>query len=229
MVLVSAALLIWYKANKTHSELGERTQSTPLLSVLVVYTAGNRAFQRAVVAFAEFLQSQWHCKVAVDVWQRGRMAEQGPLRWLITQTEGSDKVVIVCTQRTEAWESRAGPAPQLAVLRDHTVPASAEDVFSLALNMVEGQLQCPSTLRKYCTVHLGNRPDWKCLPSALRVCKSFSVMKDVEKLGRHLHNSSPEACCFPSVGLKPDSLNSEAAGRLRDAIHELQSSVTLSR
>uniref|UniRef100_A0A0E9W7Q6 Uncharacterized protein n=4 Tax=Anguilla anguilla TaxID=7936 RepID=A0A0E9W7Q6_ANGAN len=47
-------------------------------------------------------------------------------------------------------------------------------------------------------------------------------MKDVEKLGRHLHNSGPEPCCFPSVELKPGSLNGDVTGRLVDAIQELQ-------
>ncbi|XP_035238345.1 interleukin-17 receptor B isoform X2 [Anguilla anguilla] len=221
MVLVSVAVLIWYKAYKNYSESGGKSQAVPLVSVLVVYPAGNRAFQRAVVAFAEFLQSQWRCRVSIDVWERGRIAEQGPVRWLTTHTERADNVVIVCARRTESWESAAGHH-QLAALRDHAVPASTEDVFSLALNMLEGQVQGLTALGKYCTVHLGDRPEAKCLPAALRVCKSFSLMKDVEKLGRHLHNSGPEPCCFPSVELKPGSLNGDVTGRLVDAIQELQ-------
>ncbi|XP_061113680.1 interleukin-17 receptor B isoform X1 [Conger conger] len=218
MVLIPVAFLIWYKTYKAHSEL---PQASAFVYVLVVYPAGNRAFQRAVVAFAEFLQSQLNCKVAIDMWEQGRMAEQGPVRWLTTHTECADKVAIVCTPRTALRENTAEHC-QPTALRDHTVPASTDDVFSLALNMLEGQMKGLSALKKYCTVHLGDRPDTKHLPAALRVCKSFSLMKDVEKLGRHLQNTGTEAHYFPSVGLKPRALTGDAAGRLKNAIRELQ-------
>lgn len=66
--------------------------------VLVVYPAENSAFQRAVVALAEFLQ--WHggCSVAVDMWQQGKIAELGPMRWLAEQAKAADQVLIVCPQ-----------------------------------------------------------------------------------------------------------------------------------
>lgn len=66
--------------------------------VLIVYPAENSAFQQAVAALAEFLQ--WHggCKVAVDMWQQGKIAELGPMRWLAEQVKAADRVLIVCTQ-----------------------------------------------------------------------------------------------------------------------------------
>lgn len=66
--------------------------------VLMVYPAENSAFQRAVVALAEFLQ--WHggCSVAVDMWQQGKIAELGPMRWLAEQAKAADLVLIVCPQ-----------------------------------------------------------------------------------------------------------------------------------
>lgn len=68
------------------------------VSVLVVYPAENVAFQRAVVALAEFLQ--WHsgCSVAIDMWQQGRIAELGPMRWLAEQVKAAERVLIVCPQ-----------------------------------------------------------------------------------------------------------------------------------
>lgn len=66
--------------------------------VLVVYPAVNSSFQRAVVAFAEFLQ--WHggCRVAIDIWQQEKIAQQGPMRWLAEQAKSADQVLIVSPQ-----------------------------------------------------------------------------------------------------------------------------------
>lgn len=66
--------------------------------VLMVYSAENAAFQQAVVALAEFLQ--WHggCSVAIDMWQQGKIAEVGPMRWLVEHIEAADRVLIVCPQ-----------------------------------------------------------------------------------------------------------------------------------
>lgn len=64
----------------------------------MVYPAENSAFQQAVVALAEFLQ--WHggCNVAVDMWQQGKIAELGPMRWLAEQAKAAHRVLIVCPQ-----------------------------------------------------------------------------------------------------------------------------------
>ncbi|KAG8002816.1 Interleukin-17 receptor B [Nibea albiflora] len=68
--------------------------------VLMVYPAKNSTFQQAVVALAELLQ--WHggCSVAVDMWQQGKIAELGPMRWLAEQVKAADRVLIVCPQET---------------------------------------------------------------------------------------------------------------------------------
>lgn len=70
---------------------------TPV-SVVVVYPSVTPAFQRAVVALAEFLQ--WHggCRVTIDIWQQGKIAELGPLRWLAEQVKSADRVLIVSPQ-----------------------------------------------------------------------------------------------------------------------------------
>ncbi|KAI1892932.1 hypothetical protein AGOR_G00138600 [Albula goreensis] len=225
MMLLPVAALKWCQRKKSHSGFGELTgtiETNPPLSVLVVYPAENRVFQRAVLAFADFLQSQWHCRVVIDVWQRARMAEQGPMCWLTKQMEHVNKVIIVCAPRKEDRDIEAAHC-HLPSLRDHTIPASTEDVFSLAVNMVAGQAQSTTALRKYCTVHLGDKPDKNCLPAALRLCEAYSMMSDVEKLGSHLyHTTGGRFCCFSSLGLKQQSLNSEAARKLREAIQELQ-------
>ncbi|KAJ8257519.1 hypothetical protein GJAV_G00186470 [Gymnothorax javanicus] len=209
------AALKWYKVL-----CSQRTDVTPLVSVLVVYPAGNRPFQRAVVSFAEFLRAQWRFAVVVDAWERTKTAEQGPFRWLAAQMERVDRVVFVCTRRMEPWEITAGGS-QLQALRDHAVPASTQEVFALALNALESQIQGTPILRKCCTVHLGDRPETKHLPAALRACKSFALMKDAEKLGRHLCGADQKSWRIPTMGLNLRPLNSEVARRLRDAIQEL--------
>ena len=78
----------------------KRLPTAPLVPVpvLVVYPAENSAFQRAVVAMTEFLQ--WHggCSVAVDMWQQGKIAELGPMRWLAEQAKAAHRVLVVCPQ-----------------------------------------------------------------------------------------------------------------------------------
>ncbi|KAG7472253.1 hypothetical protein MATL_G00107000 [Megalops atlanticus] len=222
VMVMSGFGLYWYKSYRAHSQFGKIAQTPPPSSVLVVYPAENRAFQRAVVAFAEFLQSHWHCQVAIDVWQRGRMSEQGPMRWLTSQMESADKVVVVCGRRAEPWGTEPSP-PSFPGLRDHAVPASTEYVFSLAVNMIGGQAHSPSALRKYCAVHLGEERPGACPPAALAACKSFTLMRDVERLSRHLHGAPVRgACCFPSARLGSGSLNSSTARKLRGAIRELE-------
>lgn len=68
--------------------------------VLVVYPAKNSTFQRAVVALAELLQGHGGCSVAVDMWQQGKIAELGPMRWLAEQAKAAERVLIVCPQET---------------------------------------------------------------------------------------------------------------------------------
>lgn len=78
----------------------KKLPTTPMVpvSVLVVYPAENLAFQRAVLALAEFLQ--WHggCSVAIDMWQQGKIAKLGPMRWLAEQAKAAEQVLIVCPQ-----------------------------------------------------------------------------------------------------------------------------------
>lgn len=68
------------------------------IPVLMVYPAENPAFQWGVVALAEFLQQHGGCSVAVDMWQQGKIAELGPMRWLAEQATAADRVLIVCPQ-----------------------------------------------------------------------------------------------------------------------------------
>lgn len=68
--------------------------------VLLVYPAVDGVFQRAVMLLAQSLQSRAGVTVVIDVWDRGSLAEQGPLRWINTQAELADKVLIITPPQT---------------------------------------------------------------------------------------------------------------------------------
>lgn len=66
------------------------------IHVLLVYPPENGAFQKAVMALAEFLQKHAGCSVAIDVWQQSKIAHDGPMRWLAEQVKAAQRVLIVC-------------------------------------------------------------------------------------------------------------------------------------
>nr|BAV01259.1 interleukin 17 receptor B [Cyprinus carpio] len=69
--------------------------------VLLVYPAVDSVFQRSVMLLAESLQSRGGIHVIIDMWERGSLAEQGPLRWLNTQADLSERVLLISPpQRT---------------------------------------------------------------------------------------------------------------------------------
>ncbi|KAM4610835.1 uncharacterized protein il17rb isoform 2-T2 [Polymixia lowei] len=192
--------------------------TTPVVpvSVLLVYPAENAAFQEAVVALAEFLQ--WHggCRVSVDMWQQGKIAELGPMRWLAEQAKSADRVIIICPQPNHCPLSNG--------FLGYSIPASASDLYPLVLNMVAGHAKSPSELVKFWAVQLGKHQDERPSSQAveLRACKSFCLMKDLDKLCKSLHNQkqdSKKAC-----GLKPRPViaySKNATVKLRDAIGHL--------
>ncbi|XP_070825146.1 interleukin-17 receptor E [Chaetodon trifascialis] len=153
--------------------------------VLLVYPAENSAFQQAVVALAEFLQ--WHggCSVAVDMWQQGKIAELGPMRWLAEQAKAADRVLIICPQPSSQ------PSDSLSnhSLPELSIPAAAHDLYPLILNMVASQAKSASDLAKFWVVQLGEQQAKRsCNPVLeLRACKNFGLMKDLIKLCRSLH------------------------------------------
>lgn len=70
--------------------------------VLVVYPAVDTVFQRSVLLLAESLQSRGGVSVVIDMWEKGSLAEQGPLRWLNTQADLAERVLIILPpQRTQ--------------------------------------------------------------------------------------------------------------------------------
>uniref|UniRef100_A0A3B4BM37 SEFIR domain-containing protein n=1 Tax=Periophthalmus magnuspinnatus TaxID=409849 RepID=A0A3B4BM37_9GOBI len=133
----------------------------PCVPVLVVYPAKSEQFQCAVGALVEFLQQYGGCSVAVDMWQQGSVAKLGPMRWLLEQVQAARTVLIVAAQPSSL------PSPQPLPIPGASIPAAAQDLYPLALNLVAGQAKNSSDLAKF----------WV----------TFSLMKDLNKLCRCLH------------------------------------------
>ena len=72
-----------------------------------------------------------------------------------------------------------------------SIPAAAHDLYPLILNMVAGHAKSPSDLTKFWVVQLGKQQDKRLCRDVeveLRACKSFCLMKDLNKLCRSLHS-----------------------------------------
>uniref|UniRef100_A0A3Q3F0Y3 SEFIR domain-containing protein n=1 Tax=Labrus bergylta TaxID=56723 RepID=A0A3Q3F0Y3_9LABR len=196
---------------------------SPMLPVpvLVVYPAENSAFQRAVVALAEFLQWQGGCRVAVDIWQQGKIAELGPMRWLTEQAKAANRVLIVSPQPISYpshLPNDCFPTP--------SIPASAQDLYPLVLNMVVSHAKSSRDLAKFWVVQLGDQQQYKrCgnLVPELRACKTFCVMKDLNKLCMSLHEHAQENIRISTQILKPGIVYSEkSVETLREAVEMIK-------
>ncbi|XP_034732398.1 uncharacterized protein LOC117947516 isoform X2 [Etheostoma cragini] len=187
------------------------------IPVLVVYPAENSAFQQAVVALAEFLQ--WHggCRVAVDMWQQGTIAALGPMRWLAEQANAAHRVLIVCPQTSHSPPNHTFP--------ESSIPAAAHDLYPLILNMVASHAKSASDSAKFWVVQLGEQQDKEPsnLAPELRACKSFCLLKDLNKLHRCLHTQSQHKKKVSDLIFRPGNAYSEKCTvKLREAVEKLR-------
>ncbi|XP_053173880.1 uncharacterized protein LOC128357541 [Scomber japonicus] len=172
-----------YGTNLTTALRFKRLPTSPTVpvSVLMVYPAENLAFQRAVLALAEFLQ--WHggCSVAIDMWQQGKIAELGPMRWLAEQAKAAEQVLIIAPQPCDSPPNSSSPGP--------SIPAAAHDLYPLILNMVASHAKSATELAQFWVVQMGEQQDKRLanLPLELGACKSFCLMKDLNKLCQSLY------------------------------------------
>ncbi|XP_046728201.1 interleukin-17 receptor B isoform X2 [Silurus meridionalis] len=183
------------------------------IGVLLVYPAVDSVFQNAVMAIANFLQSHSELNVIIDMWQRGNLAEQGPLRWLISQVSYAEKVLIILPpQHTECSSDAVCLKPSMAsVITDYTVPASACELFSLALNLVASCAHDPQQHQKFLVLHLvhsAHKSHKSTVPVQLRSCKALILPRDLEKL-------------LPISNCRSDRCK-ETARKVRDAVRQLE-------
>uniref|UniRef100_A0A3P9MTV1 SEFIR domain-containing protein n=1 Tax=Poecilia reticulata TaxID=8081 RepID=A0A3P9MTV1_POERE len=193
------------------------------VSVVVVYPSLTPAFQQAVVALAEFLQ--WHggCRVVIDMWQQGKIAELGPLRWLAEQVQSADRVLIVSPQ-VETPSSMPGPCTPASSLPRHSIPAATGDLYPLILNMVASHARSATELAKFWVVQLHAEKDKKScvLPPELQTCRAFCLMKDLNRLCKSLHSQRKVGKKISSLLFKHKILYSQnSTTKLREAIEML--------
>ncbi|PWA31016.1 hypothetical protein CCH79_00010564 [Gambusia affinis] len=192
---------------------------TPV-SVVVVYPSVTPAFQQAVVALAEFLQ--WHggCRVTIDMWQQGKIAELGPLRWLAEQVKGADRVLIVSPQPS----SMLAPCTPTSSLPKHSIPAATGDLYPLILNMVASHARSSTELAKFWVVQLNAEKDKSScvLLPELQTCRAFCLMKDLNRLCKSLHSQRKVGKKISSLLFKHKILYSQnSTTKLREAVEML--------
>ncbi|XP_070765890.1 uncharacterized protein [Enoplosus armatus] len=227
MLILSSCYIIYKRCGSTFStSLGfKRLPTSPLapVPVLVVYPAENSAFQRAVVALAEFLQ--WHggCSVALDMWQQGKIAGLGPMRWLAEKANAADRVLIVCPQ-AEIPSSQPSHSPPNHNSPEPSIPAAAHDLYPLILNMVASHAKTASDLAKFWVVQLGKQQDKRPNNLALELgaCKTFCLMKDLNRLCRSLHTQRQDGKKTSDQIFRPGIAHSEKSTvKLREAVEKL--------
>ncbi|KAM6929302.1 uncharacterized protein il17rb isoform 2-T2 [Lycodopsis pacificus] len=211
------------RANVATSSDFKRLPTSPMapIPVLVVYPAEDSAFQRAVVALVEFLQWYGGCSVVVDMWQQRTIAEMGPMRWLAEKAKTAHRVLIVCPKSS----SLPSHSPPNRTSQEPSIPASAHDLYPLILNMVAGHAKSASDLAKFCVVQLGEQQDKKPsnLALELRACKTFCLMKDLNKLCRSLHTESQDDKKISDLIFRPGIAYSEnCTVKLGEAVEKLQ-------
>ncbi|XP_059379684.1 interleukin-17 receptor B isoform X2 [Carassius carassius] len=146
--------------------------------VLLVYPAVDSVFQRSVMLLAESLQSRGGVHVVIDVWERRSLAEQGPLRWLNTQADLSDRVLLISPpQRTYTDDLKSKLVPGVP---GDTVSASASNLFALALNLVTSAAHDPHSRDKFWVISLEH--DEKSVQTELRGYRMFVLPRDLKKL-----------------------------------------------
>ncbi|KAA0713571.1 Interleukin-17 receptor B [Triplophysa tibetana] len=165
-----------------------RSADAVCLQLLVVYPAADCAFQHAVTVLAEFLQDCGDVKVVIDMWEKERVAEQGLIRWIHTQAELADIILLILPlQHTHAEDLKVVPAP---VVSHHTVSASASPLFALALNLFTGSAHDPRWREKFWVVQLAERKEKRSVPAEVRGCRMFVLPRDLQKLHQKICSRS---------------------------------------
>ncbi|XP_063148922.1 interleukin-17 receptor B [Candoia aspera] len=151
-------------------------------TVLVVYSQ-EACFQHTVLGFAEFLQEYCQSNVIIDLWQKRRIAEIGPVQWFATQKEIADKVIFLCPSH---------PSPSCnsdckSIIENHN--KNSECMFTLALHSFCSDWKMDSSLHKYMVVSFNETHPGPDLPRPLSICPNYLLMKDIDSFCRDLYIS----------------------------------------
>uniref|UniRef100_A0A7M4FMX4 Interleukin 17 receptor B n=1 Tax=Crocodylus porosus TaxID=8502 RepID=A0A7M4FMX4_CROPO len=165
------------------------------VKVLVIYPK-EVCFHHTVLTFANFLHDSCQIDVIIDMWQKQKIAEKGPVQWLAAQKETADKIIFLCSSNigTECDESC------YKNIRNHK--DNSDCMFALAFNLFCSDLKNQSSLHKYLVVSFNEINSKDTLPTALKICPKYYLMKDIDNFCRHLsiqhsqtNGKSPDGCC----------------------------------
>ncbi|XP_019360554.1 PREDICTED: interleukin-17 receptor B isoform X1 [Gavialis gangeticus] len=149
------------------------------VKVLVIYPK-EVCFHHTVLTFAKFLHDSCQIDVIIDMWQKQKIAEKGPVQWLAAQKETADKIIFLCSSNigTECDESC------YKNIRNHK--DNSDCMFALAFNLFCSDLKNRSSLHKYIVVSFNEINSKDTLPTALKICPKYYLMKDIDNFCRHL-------------------------------------------
>ncbi|XP_051526124.1 interleukin-17 receptor B isoform X1 [Myxocyprinus asiaticus] len=191
------------------------SKRTVSMRVLVVYPAVDSMFQHAVMVLAEFLHSVPGVHVIIDMWERGSLAEHGPLRWLNSQSDLAQRVLIILPPQYTHTDNLK---PNAAT--NHTVSASANNLFALVLNLVTSTAHDPQQWEKFWIIHLDQNKDKRKMPAELRGCRIFHLPEDLLKLHEKLSSGADMKSSALSKCLSIFKIN-DASWRVLEALQQL--------
>ncbi|XP_042536138.1 interleukin-17 receptor B isoform X1 [Dipodomys spectabilis] len=179
-VLAAGIYLTWKHERIKMMSFPTTTTLLPLVKVLVVYPS-DVCFHHTVCYFTEFLQNHCRSEVVLEKWQKKRIAEVGPLQWLTTQKQASDKVIFLLSNA--ACDGACG--------QNECAPReNSQDLFPLAFNLFCSDLSSQTHLHKYMVVYF-RRADIKDNYNALHVCPKYHLMKDANAFRTELLRVTP--------------------------------------
>uniref|UniRef100_K7F670 Interleukin 17 receptor B n=1 Tax=Pelodiscus sinensis TaxID=13735 RepID=K7F670_PELSI len=156
-----------------------RTALQQPVKVLVIYPK-EICFHHTVLVFADFLHKCCQSDVIIDMWQKRRIAEQGPVQWLAFQKEVADKVIFLVSSYTNS-ECDAVCHKSIGNHKDNS-----ECMFTLAFNLFSSDMKNMSSLHKYMLVSFSEINSKETFPSALNSCAKYCLMKDIDIFCRDL-------------------------------------------
>ncbi|EOB01697.1 Interleukin-17 receptor B, partial [Anas platyrhynchos] len=141
------------------------------VKVLVIYPE-EVCLSHTVLSFAELLHEGCQTDVILDLGERRRIAEKGPVAWLAAQKAAADRVMFLSSNPTAAACDGACKS-----VRNYS---NTESMFSIAVNLFCSDMTNQSSVQKYMVVSFNEVNAQDTLPSALNICPKYCLMKDMK-------------------------------------------------
>ncbi|KAM6126483.1 interleukin-17 receptor B [Phoenicopterus ruber ruber] len=160
------------------------------VEVLVIYP--EVCFHRIVLSFAELLHEGCQTDVVLDMWEKRRIAETGPVQWLAAQkAAAADRVIFLSSNPATAARDVSCKS-----MRNHN---NMQNMFTLAVNLFCSDMTNQSSVQNYVVVSFNEVSSQDTLPSALNFCPEYCLMKDIENFCK-----DPSVSCSEEHGKKQE-------------------------